>query len=396
MIASRRWLRCLAALTAITAPMPGAAEPFVPMNDAEVLERLPAPRDAGTRDLRRLRAELDEDPSNLELALRLARRYIEVSRAESDPRYQGYAQAALSPWWDLRDPPTDVLVLRATLRQSRHDFDGALADLSAVLAAEPRNAQAWLTRAVILQVQGRYAEAVASCSQLSRLASPLVTAACVADAASRNGHAAESYELLRGALDQAPDADAGVRLWALTILAELAERRGDPRAAERHFRQALALDLRDGYLLGAYTDFLLDRGRAAEVRDLLADEVRADGLLLRLALAEQRLDDPDLAEHVAMLRARFDASRMRGDALHRREEARFALHLLGEPERALRLAKENWRVQREPWDARLVLEAALAAGAAAAAAPVVEWLEEVRLEDVRIGPLIRRLEAAGL
>lgn len=396
MLASRRWLRCVAVLTAITAPTPGTAEPFVPTDDAEVLERLPAPRDADARELRRLRAELNEDPSDLGLALRLARRYIGVSRAESDPRYQGYAQAALSPWWDLRDPPADVLVLRATLRQGRHDFDGALADLSAVLAAEPRNAQAWLTRAVILQVQGRYTEAVASCARLSRLASPLVAAACAADAAGRNGHAAESYELLREALDDAPDADAGVRLWALTILAEIAERRGDHRAAEEHFRQALALGLRDGYLLGAYADFLLDRGRAAEVRDLLADEVRADGLLLRLALAEQRLDDPDLPEHVAMLRARFDASRMRGDALHRREEARFALRLLDQPERALRLAEENWRVQREPWDARLVLEAALAAGAPSAAAPVVDWLREARLEDARIGSLIRRLEAAGL
>ncbi len=264
-----------------------------------------------------------------------------------------------------------------------------------MLAADPRHAQAWLTRAVILQVQGRYAEALESCSQLSRLASPLVTAACVADAASRNGHAAASYELLRGALDRAPDADAGVRLWALTILAEIAERRGDHRAAEGHFRQALALDLRDGYLVGAYTDFLLDRGRAAEVRDLLGDEVRADGLLLRLALAERRLADPDLPEHVAMLRARFDASRMRGDALHRREEARFALHLLNQPERALRLAEENWRVQREPWDARLVLEAALAAGAPSAAAPVVDWLRGARLEDARVRSLIRRLEAAG-
>ncbi len=44
-------------------------------------------------------------------------------RARSDPRYLSYAEAALGPFWDLPSPPNDVLVLRATVRQSVHDFD---------------------------------------------------------------------------------------------------------------------------------------------------------------------------------------------------------------------------------------------------------------------------------
>jgi hypothetical protein len=48
------------------------------------------------------------------------------------------------------------------------------------------------------------------------------------------------------------------------------------------------------------------------------------------------------------LRARFDASRARGDIVHRREESRFQLQLNGDPKAALRLAQENWKVQREP------------------------------------------------
>ena len=35
-------------------------------------------------------------------ALRLARRYYAEPAAEGDPRYLGYAQAALGPWWRSR------------------------------------------------------------------------------------------------------------------------------------------------------------------------------------------------------------------------------------------------------------------------------------------------------
>src|SRR5207245_2164137 len=91
--------------------------------------------------------------------------------------------------------------------------------------------------------------------------------------------------------------------------------------------------------------------------------------------------------HVSALRERFAASRQRGDKVHRREEARFTLHLLHQPKEALRLAKENWTIQREPADARILLESALATKDAAAARPVIESLNKNRLEDVRLAKL---------
>jgi Tfp pilus assembly protein PilF len=367
------------------------AEPYLPTDDAQLIEQLPTPAAGTQRELRDLRAELAKDPTNLALAARLARQYLGIGRAEFDPRYNGRAQALLEPWWHLDPPPQDVLVLRATLRQNRHEFEPALEDLATVLARNPRNAQALLTQATILQVVGRHDEARRSCTKLALLAPALVTSACLADVASVSGDAAGAYALLRRALDATPDADPDVQLWALTGLAEIAVRADDAAAAERDFRAALALGIKDAYLLGAYADFLLDRGRPAEARELLAGETRADPLLLRLALAEQALGAPELAAHVDALTARFAASRMRGDTVHRREEARFTLHLLNDPATALQLAAENWRVQRETWDARLVLEAALAADEPSAAADVLDWLKATGLDDPQIARLVRRL-----
>ena len=81
---------------------------------------------------------------------------------------------------------------------------------------------------------------------------------------------------------------------------------------------------------------------------------------------------------------------MRGDSLHRREEARFSLHVLSEPQEALRLAQENWAAHRERWDARIYLEAALAAGTPGAARPVLDWLRDNRVEDFRLAALAQQ------
>lgn len=377
----------LVALTIAIVPTSGIAAPYLPTSNDQILERLPAPGDALLRELRRLRADLDVQPKNLDLALGLARRYVTLGRAEADPRYYGYAQAALTPWWDLANPPDEVMVLRAVLRQNRHDFDGALQDLSEALERRPSHAQALLTRAFVLQVQGRHEEALKDCRRLPGSVHPLIVVTCVGRIVSLTGEAAKGYDLLRQAVERWTDADKRLRLWAMTNLGEIAARTGDVAAAEQHFRAALDLGQRDTYLLGAYADLLLDQDRAKDVLALLDGETRADGLLLRLALAAE-----SESAFRSALEARFAASRRRGSVIHRREEARFALELLNQPDRALDLAKANWAVQREPWDARLVLESALAAGAPREARVVMDWVHTTGLEDKSIETLVQRLK----
>jgi hypothetical protein len=50
-------------------------------------------------------------------------------------------------------------------------------------------------------------------------------------------------------------------------------------------------------------------------------------------------------------------------------------------------------VQREPWDTRLLLEAAIAAGQPQAASEALDFLQKAKLEDPIIEPLARRLRA---
>jgi len=353
-------MKKLLLLILLVAAAPAAAAPFVPRADDQVLERLPEKADPSLRALKRLRAAQSADPRNLDLAVPYARRAIEVSRQSGDPRFLGAAQAALAPWWSDPAAPPAAVLLRATIRQSQHDFTGALADLDRVIA-RTGDGQALLTRATVLTVQARYAEARADCARLARRTTPLVVATCDAGPASLSGNADAAYRTLVE-LTARPGDDPGVRAWSLTLAGEIAQRAGDVEAAEGHFRAARALDPRDAYLKAAYADFLLDRGRAREVIAMLADDTRNDALLLRLALAEQQVPEAhaDFVAHRDDLAARFDAARQRGDVVHRREEARYRLVIARDPAGALALARDNWAVQREPADLRVLTDAARA------------------------------------
>ncbi|MDC8758846.1 hypothetical protein [Janthinobacterium fluminis] len=389
--------RALAVCAAALAGAAAQATPYTPASGAVVVEVLPRRADPLQQELRRLRAELAASPRDVGLASRLARRYLAAARSETDPRYLGYAQAALAPWWQSTAPPPAVRLLRATLLQSTHHFAAALADLDAVVAAEPANAQAWLTRATVLTVQGEYAAATASCARLSALAGDLVSATCLSGIAGLTGRAAGAEQLLALTLGRSAGAAPEVQVWVLTLLAEMATRRGDAAAAEARFRRALALDARDSYLLGAYADFLLDQRRPAEVLNLLREQGRIDALLLRqaLALRQGAGTQQALAAAEAELLARFRAAALRGDSVHQREEARFELHLRRNAPAALALARLNWAVQKEPADIRIFLEAALQARDPGAAAPVLQWIAAKGIEDVAIARLARQLRAGA-
>lgn len=368
------------------------AAPYIPSSGQQVVETLPRRGDPVQQELRRLRSQLAARPNDLALATTLAQRYIALARSETDPRYLGYAQAVLGPWWWLASPPPQVRLLRATLLQSTHQFNPALDDLKAVLAADPNNPQAWLTRATVQTVQGDYAGATNSCARLSNLSTELVTITCIANIGTVTGRALKSEQLLDLTLERSANAPAEMQVWAMTLLAEMAQRRDDHVVAEARYKRALEMSPRDSYLLGAYADFLLERQRPREVLAMLDNQTRIDALLLRRALALQQLGDQRqaLAANVKELAARFDAAMQRGDTVHQREQARFELKLRHDPATALTLARKNWDVQKEPADIRIYLEAALQARDAAR--PVLDWVALNHTEDAAATRLIARLK----
>jgi len=365
-------------LAAWVASFAVAAAPRAPQDDGEILERLPLKRgDPAMTELRRL------------TGVPLARRYFELAMAQGDPRFVGYAEGALRA--SKAESSAEGLYVRGLLRQYRHDFDGALQDLDQALQADPSYSGARSWRAAIFMVKADYAAARRECDLLAGQASELTATGCRAYVDATTGKTRSAYAELGAVLAAQPATGSEGRLWALTRLAEMAIRLGDAAAAERHFRDALALDVDDNFLLAAYADFLLEQGRSRDVVALLGKWSRSDTLLLRLAIAEKQLGLKEAQAHAQALGERFADAALRGERLHLAEEARYLLELKGDARAALAAAAENWKSQREPRDALVLLQAAAAAKDPAGAQPALRWLQESGFEDARLRKL-----AAGL
>ena len=165
------------------------AAPYLPASDAQVLAEVPAGARHATAPPAMIAGRLD-------IALPLAQFDISRARATGDLRFLGYAEAILSPWMAQAAIPPQVLILHATILQSRHAFNASLVELDRALKARPDDAQGWLTRATVLRVLGRYDEAMLSCQRMAAGADSAVTSICIQSLLGLTGHLQSAYSAL--------------------------------------------------------------------------------------------------------------------------------------------------------------------------------------------------------
>ena len=375
------------------------AAPYTPKSDSEVVERLPLTSDASVRRVESLRKQLAARPDDATLRVEIARRYFELAMAQGDPRFVGYASAAIAPL-AANSTSADYWLIRGQIQQFSHDFEAALASLAKASQLAPASPEPLSWRTAIFMVQARYAEALAEAERLTLLAEPLLGIGWQAYVRASTGQLEAAFQEVANAVKPAPNSATRppapeLVLWQYTRLADMAWRLQRPELAEDYFKRALKLGLTDQYLLGAYADFLLARQRPAEVLKLLAGWERSDILLLRLALAGKAANDTRATDWAAQLRDRFQAAEQRGDRLHEQEAARFELDIERNTAKALALATRNYQTQKEPRDAEILMRAALAANQAKAAQPALDWLRSSRYQDPLMGKLAEQLAAQG-
>jgi hypothetical protein len=439
--------RALLGLTAILL-MAGTAAParavtsITPAGDDMVVERLGAASGKAWRE--RHRAMVARADPSTAAAAAAAADALQRARRSGDPRDLGEAQAALGAWWSHPAPPPDVRLMRATILQSLHRFDDAMADLDALLrpaasalAASPQAAtndqaatrptsrplssdvsassaptdtspiastsvrrQTRLVRAALHQVQGRLNEARADCEALAtelRSSGSRTTPhqraaqACLAELRSLQGDP-NGAERALAALHAGDPEDA----WLALLRAELALRTDRPLDAVRLLEPFTSSAGAEIYAIATHADALLQAGRADAALALLdrrapTDVALPEALQLRRAITRARLRHADARGDAAALRRSLDSARQRGDTPHLREEAWLALDVEGDAARAWRLATDNWRTQKEPIDALLFVRSAMAAGQGSQARGFVEQRRAEGWHDLR---LARALEAS--
>lgn len=325
------------------------AAPFIPKNEQQILETLPAnspaPRYRNSDDfISNKSMNTPEQTSQL-----LQRAYL-----QGDPRALGQAQAQLN---QTTDQSIDTLMLRARALQSDHKFDEAKAILQQILAQDPAHADALLTLSSLLVVQGQFEDALSYCQKLNDNSLRVYQLACTAQVQSMTGKLDEAKQTLNGLASIATGLDESTARWIYLIQADAALRSQDAALTQQVFAN---MDTQTVPALMARADWLLSQEKYEEVRKLLQNHTDKDALLLKLIAAQLKLDDPKAAQNLALMKERIEVWQIRQESAHLREQASYAL-LTQQIDLALELARENWKQQRETADIILYVTAALAA-----------------------------------
>jgi predicted Zn-dependent protease len=406
----------LAVPAAAAASTAGGATPFRPTDPGFVVAELPGgssrARDGFARQLELSRG----DP---QLAAQLAGALLEQARLSAQPQLYGRAESVLAPWIARPTVPGPLLILQANILQQRHEFGAALELLDRAIAQEPRSIQARLMRANVHIVTGDYERARPDCAWLLGSGEQWTGSVCTAQVLGSTGQLERARTLLerlmagdaagpsgqrqfgqrqfdrdqfgQGQFGQGPTAE--VLAWTLSVRADLALRAGALPEAQDMLARALALAPASDYTRLALADVLIASNQLAPAVKVLDTTRPSVGVLLRRTIAESRTHAGHRPDSLAELEERLNVSAQRGERTHLREEARLALEFPHDGadgrQAALALARDNFTVQRETEDIRLLARAVVVARDPAALATLRDWLQHSHYEDIVVDQLLR-------
>jgi hypothetical protein len=286
------------------------------------------------------------------------RQLLATAARSGDARLAARA-AGLLDRFPVSDVSPDLLRARAYTAQHRHDFGTALKLLDALVASQPRDGDARLSRAQIHLVQGRLDLARADCAALALGVDSDCALLCVAALSLRTGDLATAATTADRWLAQAT-ADDDEHRHVLVMRAEIASRAG-AADADSWFERALALAPDDVRTLAAYSRHLRAAGRNADTLELLAHAANSDGLQLERTLAAYAGHDPEAPALAQAQARRYQLAHALGSQPEMRDEAEFLLSVRGDAAAALGLAQRNFEQQRDFEDVGLLQRAAVAA-----------------------------------
>lgn len=339
-----------------------------------------------------LRAQaMPTDTADPERAAIDAEALLQLARTTRDPRYFGRAEALVEPWIARQDATPRLLVAAADLAQQRHEFVNARQLLNRAIDADPQNGGARIQRANVALLLGEFDAARRDCLAVLQSGATFPGTVCLASTMTGPGSLQRARRLLApfdGAEPEAPD----IARWLLLTESDLALRDGDEPAAQHYLARAHALDPDHEETRARLAELLIEHGDAKDALTLARGSTVSAALLVRRIRAASGIDAVEAASARRELDTLLAVGRRRGTTPHLREEGELALYVDRDAARALTMARQNFALQKDTPDVRLLLGAAVAAGDKPTLAELRRWLASTGFEDQVVAA---RLKAAG-
>ena len=334
------------------------------------------------------------NPQDISTATSAAKTAFLAALRHGDLRWLGTAKAMLDPWWVKPDLPSDTFFVRALVRQGMHDFGGALNDLNAAISADANQSQFWAWRFAVYMVRSEIAKASAECQAIGERFGAAEQESCGAVLLYRTGKPELAIEKFNE-LARHPDYQGeNAQEWLAFHQGEARRVAGDVQAANKVWQSYLKQGRAAHGIQVALIDSLINVGDFASALRLNMGPQRSDALLVSAIQAAQALNNGQDAVLRADIEQRLMQRELRGESLNERPFVKYYLYVRQDPRKALEMAKESWKTEREPADALLFAQAALRSGEPLQATSLLQWQMETGYREPELDRLLGQINNA--
>ena len=229
--------------------------------------------------------------------------------------------------------------------------------LDRAIDADPGDGGARIQRANVALLLGEFEAARRDCLAVLQGGATFPGTVCLASTMTGPGSLQRARRLL-APFDDAGPAAPDIARWLLLTESDLALRDGDAHAAQQYLARAHALDPDHEETRARLAELLIEQGDAANALTLARGSTVSAALLVRRIRAASGIDAAEAAAARRELDALLAVGRLRGTTPHLREEGELALFVDRDAARALVLARQNFALQKDTPDVRLLLGAA--------------------------------------
>jgi tetratricopeptide (TPR) repeat protein len=210
----------------------------------------------------------------------------------------------------------------------------------------------------------------------------------------RTGQPLPALKLLGESIRSTSYQDAASQIWIGFHLGEASRVANQPDKALTLWRRLLQAYPQSHLLRLSLADLLNQKKKYKEakaVATLNSSTINSnltDALLMQALIASRGLNTNDEVLLASQMAARLQTQSLRQESLIERPRLIFQIAYGNNLASGLALSIENWKIQKEPTDAVLFLQAALALNQAKSAEPVLRWAASTKYTDPQLSLLI--------
>ncbi|GHG60497.1 hypothetical protein GCM10010919_04000 [Alishewanella longhuensis] len=294
---------------------------------------------------------LRQAPTNAN-RLKLASLYIKGSKMPGFGDWFHYAESLLEQY-KAAATDIDYVLLLSDIKQQQHHFTEALSLLDKIFQQQPQHLQASLMAARIYLAIAETDLAQKACNRLMAV-DIFLFSVCSYEVVGRKGQWQTAYNALNTLYSRHSTLDDALTIWVRGILAEQAEQLRQDNVALTWLTPILEQAPTSLWL--KWADLSLRTGNAALLYEKMTSfafvETLEDGLMLRLAIAEQNLQLP--AHFQTIIHERMALRLIRQDQDHAADLVHYFLTLAPDPKLAWHWANVNYESAKEPDDKKLL------------------------------------------